>query len=113
MYKQSFNTYNKVYVHLLQVSYLQACNAARPSHSANLVALWLDHQKFSPEEVVFLPVALAKQSREGKPLKELFSSHTIQNSVIVQVLKQYEALTAPLSPRNVTKLFISLRNQLP
>jgi len=57
--------------------------------------------------VVFLPAALANQSRQGKPLTELFSPTflTVWNS---QTLKQYEALTASLRPRDVTKLFISL-----
>jgi len=97
-------------VPITQVSHLQACNAAginntflfcRPSSIAT---------KFSPEEVVFLPAALAKQSRQGEPLEEFFFSSFPQNSEVchVQTLKQYEALTTPLRLRDVIKLFISL-----
>ena len=82
----------------------------RPSCSADLAALQLGHRRFSPEGVVFLPAALAKQSRQGKPLKEFFFPSFPHNSKLcpVKTLKQYEALTATLRPRDVTKLFISL-----
>jgi len=68
----------------------------RPSCSADLAALQLDHQRFSPESVVshqgfifpFLP-----QYSELCP---------------VQTLKQYEALITPLKSHETTKLFISL-----
>ena len=44
----------------------------RPSRSADLASLQLSHRRFSPEGVMFLPAALAKQSRQGKLLKEFF-----------------------------------------
>jgi len=41
----------------------------RPSNSADLAAMQVDNWRFSPEGAVFLPAALAKQSRQGTPLK--------------------------------------------
>ena len=71
---------SSTYFLLTQISHLQACNTAginytflfrRPSSTAT---------RFSPEDVVFLPAALAKQLRQGKALKKFFF-HTIQRSV--------------------------------
>ena len=42
----------------------------RPSRSADLSSLRLARRRYSPEGVTFLPAALAKQSRQGKPLVE-------------------------------------------
>ena len=55
----------------------------RPSHAADLASLQLDHRQFCPEGVVFLPASLAKQSRQGKLLREFSSlpSLTTQSSV--------------------------------
>ena len=44
----------------------------RPSRSADLSSLSLARRRCSPEGVTFLPAALAKQSRQGKPLVEFF-----------------------------------------
>ena len=82
----------------------------RPSRSADLVSLQLDRRHFRPEGVVFLPAALAKQSAQGKPLKEYFFPSFPDNSQLcpVETLKQYEVLTAPLRPSTTTNLFIAL-----
>ena len=82
----------------------------RPSRSADLVSLQLDRRHFRPEGVVFLPAALAKQSAQGKPLKEYFFPSFPDNSQLcpVKTLKQYEVLTAPLRPSTTTNLFIAL-----
>ena len=45
----------------------------RPSRSADLAVLQIDRCRFNPEGVTFLPVTLAKQSRQGKTLTEYFS----------------------------------------
>jgi len=61
--------------------------------------------------VIFFQAALAKQSRQEKPLKEFFFLYfSPQNLELypVQTFKQYKALTAPLRPWDATKLFISL-----
>ena len=82
----------------------------RPSRSADLVSLQLDRRHFSPEGVVYLPAALAKQSAQGKPLKEYFFPSFPDNSQLfpVETLKQYEVLTAPLRPSTTTNLFMAL-----
>ena len=45
----------------------------RPSRSADLSSLSLARRRYSPEGVTFLPAALAKQSRQGKPFSFLLS----------------------------------------
>ena len=82
----------------------------RPSRSADLVSLQLDRCHFRPEGVVLLPATLAKQSAQGKPLKEYFFPSFPHNSQLrpVKTLKQYEVLTAPLRPSTTTNLFIAL-----
>ena len=82
----------------------------RPSCSADLVSLQLDRCHFRPEGVVFLPAALAKQSAQGKPLKEYFFPSFPNNPQLcpVETLKQYEVLTVPLRPNTTTNLFIAL-----
>ena len=47
---------------------------SRPSRSADLSKLDLRGYRNTPEGAVFLPTALAKQSRPGKPLTEFFFS---------------------------------------
>jgi len=44
----------------------------RPSRSADLVSLTISKCQFKPEGVSFLSYNLAKQSRQGKPLVEIF-----------------------------------------
>ena len=44
----------------------------RPSRSADLSSLSLARRQYSSEGVKFLLAALAKQSRQGKPLMEFF-----------------------------------------
>ena len=82
----------------------------RPSHSADMASLQIDHQQFSPEGVEFLPAALAKQSRQGKPLKEFIFPSFPHNSELcpVETLKQYEAATSTLRPHNVSNLIVAL-----
>ena len=82
----------------------------RPSRSADLAVLQLDHQRFMPEGVVFFPATLAKQSRQGKPLREFFFLSFLHNSELspVQTLKQYKSVTSALRPCNVSNLLVSL-----
>ena len=51
----------------------------RPSHSADLPSLRIDHCQYKPEGVVFVPSAMAKQSRQGKPLTEYFFASFTDN----------------------------------
>ena len=44
----------------------------RPSRFADLATLQVDRRCYRPEGVVFLPAALAKQSSQGRVLKEFF-----------------------------------------
>ena len=44
----------------------------RLSRSADLASLQLDRHQFKPEGVVFLPPALAKESSQGRVVRELF-----------------------------------------
>ena len=47
----------------------------RPSHSAALAALQLNRHHYKPEGVVFLLASLAKQSSQGRALKEFLFHH--------------------------------------
>ena len=44
----------------------------RPARSADLANLNLDQKCYSPEGVSFIPIKLAKQSRQNKEVKEVF-----------------------------------------
>ena len=56
----------------------------RPSRSADLASLQLDRRRYKPEGVAFLPASLAKQSSQGRILKEFFSHpfYTIMSYVL-------------------------------
>ena len=51
---------------LIETAVCMLLALTRPSRSVDLAALQVDRCYFSPEDVAFLPAALAKQSRQGK-----------------------------------------------
>lgn len=67
----------------------------RPSRSADLVKLNVTEKRYTPEGVVFYPHALAKQSRQGKPITEFFSPSFRDDSCLcpVATLRVYEERT--------------------
>ena len=83
----------------------------RPSRSANLASLQLDRRRYKPEGVVFLPATLAKQSSQGRVLREFFFPSFPHNDILcpVEILKQYEKSTAVLQPKDVNKLFVAIK----
>ena len=83
----------------------------RPSRSADLTGLNLDHRKYSPEGVTFLPTKLAKQSKQSKPLTEFFFSAFPSNKLLcpVTTLHAYEERTRERrNNNNESQLFIAL-----
>lgn len=57
---------------------------------------------------MFLPAALAKQSRQGKPLTEFFASFPDNKQLCpVETLRQYQNVTASLRKKS-TKLFVAV-----
>ena len=64
---------------------------ARPSRSADLVSFFIDNCHYKPEGVVFVPLVLAKQSRQGKPMTEYFCASFADNKefCLVETLRQY------------------------
>ena len=109
-YLESIGPSTSLSLKLLTFKLTMLLALTRPSRSADLASLQLDHRQFNPEGVVFLPVALAKQSRQGKPLKEFFFPSFPHNSELcpVETLRRYEAVTLPLRPHNTNRLFIAL-----
>ena len=83
----------------------------RPSRSADLVSLNVDHCQYKPESVVFLPSSLAKQSRQGKPLVEYYFASFPDNKQLcpVETLRQYQLATMPLR-KGHTQLFLATIN---
>jgi len=61
---------SSTYFPFTQVSHLQACNAAGINYTLSFCMPSSTATRFSPDDVVFLPVALAKQSKQGKLLEE-------------------------------------------
>jgi len=82
----------------------------RPSCSADLAFLQLDRHQFKPEGIVFLPSALAKQSSQGRVVREFFFPSFPQNSTLcpVETLRHYEQATAPLRPNDTSKLLVTI-----
>ena len=82
----------------------------RPSRSADLAALQLDRRQYKPEGVVFLPGALAKQSSQGRVLREFFFPSFPLNANLcpVKTLQQYEKATASLRSDHC-KLFVAIK----
>ena len=109
-YLESVGPTTSLPLKLLTFKLVMLLALTRPSRSADLASLQLDHRQFRPEGVVFLPAALAKQSAQRKPLKKYFFPSFPHNSELcpVQTLKRYEVLTAPLRPGTTTNLFIAL-----
>ena len=81
----------------------------RPSRSADLASLQLDRHQYKPEGVVFLPAALAKQSSQGRVLREFFFPSFPHNNAIcpVETLRHYERATASLRPKDTSKLLVA------
>ena len=109
-YLESIGPSTSLSLKLLTFKLTMLLALTRPSRSADLASLQLDHRQFNPEGVVFLPAALAKQSGQGKPLKEFFFPSFPHNSELcpVETLRRYEAVTLPLRPHNTNRLFIAL-----
>ena len=82
---------------------------SRPSRLADLSKLDLRGYRNTPEGAVFLPTALAKQSRPGKPLTEFFFSNFSENHKLCPVfsLDLYLKKTAQLRGES-SQLFISI-----
>ena len=77
----------------------------RPSRAADLSNLDIKGRQYRPEGVAFLPCTLAKQSRQGKPIKE-FSFPNDYDLCPVITLKAYEEMTKELRGEE-TKLLVS------
>ena len=75
----------------------------RPSRAADLSNLDIKGRQYRPEGVAFLPHTLAKQSRQGKPIKEFFFPSFPDDPDLcpVMTLKAYEERSG------VTKLLVS------
>ena len=82
----------------------------RPSRSADLASLQVDRCRFSLEGVTFLPAALAKQSRQGRVLKEYFFPSFPHNRELcpVDALRHYIDSTSSLRPEGSVRLFVAL-----
>ena len=79
----------------------------RPSCLADLVTLQLDRRHYKLEGV---PATLAKQSSQGRVLREFFFPsfpHDV-NLCPVETLRQYESVTASLRPKDTTRLFVAV-----
>ena len=66
-----------------------------PSQSMDLAKLNLTGYRNTPEGAVFLPTALAKQSRPGKEIKDFFFPKFTENSKLCPVPVSYTHLTLP------------------
>ena len=82
----------------------------RPPQSADLAALQIDRCRFNPEGVTFLPATLAKQSRQGKTLREYFFPSFLHNRELcpVTTLQKYIDVTSSLRPEGKVKLFVAI-----
>ena len=81
----------------------------RPSRSADLAKLNLDHRSYSVEGVTFIPTELAKQSRQQKHGTEFFFPCYPEDERLCPVLalREYEARTAPTRGSH-SMLFLSI-----
>ena len=87
-----------------------------PSRSADLASLDLDRRHFSSEGVAFLPLKLAKQSRQGRPFVEYFFPPYPHDEDLCQVrtLRQYKLITLPFRGGSDCTLFLAVvKPQLP
>ena len=94
---------------LLTYKLVMLMSLARPSHSADLASLCIDHCHYKPEGVVFVPSVLTRQSRQGKPLTEYFFASFTDNKELcpVETLRQYQKVTASLRKES-THLFVAI-----
>ena len=94
---------------LLTYKLVMLMSLARPSRSADLASLCIDHCHYKPEGVVFVPSVLAKQSRQGKPLTEYFFASFTDNRELcpVETLRQYQKVTASLRKESA-HLFVAI-----
>ena len=94
---------------LLTYKLVMLMSLVRPSRSADLASLCIDHCHYKPEGVVFIPSALAKQSRQSKPLTEYFFASFTDNKELcpVETLRQYQKVTASLRKES-THLFVAI-----
>ena len=95
-------------LNLLTYKLVMLMSLARPSRSADLASLCIDHCHYKPEGVVFVPSVLAKQSRQGKPLTEYFFASFTDNKELCPVaLRQYQKVTTSLRKES-THLFVAI-----
>ena len=94
---------------LLAYKLVMLIASTRPSRSADLAALSVSKCQFKPEGVSFLPSGLAKQSRQGKPLTDIFFASFPDNKELcpVEILRQYMAVTFPLRKES-DQLFVAI-----
>ena len=80
----------------------------RPSRTTDLSQLDLKGCQYQPDGVTFLPTGLAKQSRQGKPIREFFFPSFPGNKSIcpVKTVQAYVNRTSELR-ESETKLFLS------
>lgn len=107
---ESYGTQNHQ-LSLVQLTYKTVMLLAltRPSRSADLVSLDISRRSFTPLGVTFHPTSLAKQSRQGKQIKDFFFPVFDENKAVcpVETLRAYEERTKPIRGTE-TKLFISI-----
>ena len=96
---------------LLTLKLVMLMALIRPSRSADLASLQRDRWYYKPEGVVFLPAALAKQSSQGRTLREFFFPSFPENDTLcpVETLRHYERSTAALQPKDTNKLYVAIR----
>ena len=91
---------------LLAFKLVMLIDLTRPTCSADLASLQLDRRCYKPECTVYLPATLARQSSQGRILRD-FSSQTSHNDTLspVETLRQY----AGLHLKDTDKLFVVIR----
>ena len=82
---------------LLTFKLVTLLSLTRPSYSADLVALQLDRRQYIPEGVIFLPATLAKQSSQGRVLRE-FSFHHSHSIPTYVLWRPYSSMRQPQPP---------------
>ena len=110
-YFESLGPSTSLSLKLLTFKLVMLMALTRPSRSADLASLQLDRQHYKPEGVVFLPATLAKQSSQGRLLREFFFPSFPHNTTLcpVETLKLYERCTAALRPKDTNKLFVAIK----
>ena len=107
-YLEKMENPDKLSLKLLTLKTVFIMAITRPSRSADLSQLDKERMRWGNDGVSFLPTTLAKQSRQGKPIKEFFfpSFPPVPALCPVKTLQGYLRKTEPL--RGVeSRLFVS------